>query len=424
MTDPLPSKIRDHGTASGLGAFTAWLEDQGVWLPLAIGLVARCILITTMFHWSTAPVTSDDATYVRFAEGLLRTGRFETNHFPVGYPLFIAPFLMLGSAAFPLIRIAHVALGVLTILIVSRIAALLYGSRAGLLAAWIAALYPPLVFMTGRIMSETLFIALLMLSLYEFLLSDRDQNVARSARAGAFLALASLARSNLVVMFPFVPLWFLAKRSSALRGRLLRALAFTAVAGTILMLPGFYFLQVRGEFTPFATNAGQTFYGANNPLANGGWVDVEAHPELVQSIPPEVRHSPSAYSKAQQSLGVRWIRENPAAFLSLLPKKFANAWIPGFQTSETTSRSRVAKVVLALTAGLLLLGAIVGRLLIEPAQRDGILLAVLVTYTVMSLAFYGNPRIGLFCAPVLIVYAAACVAKLLGRAKASDELTS
>lgn len=397
------------------GSLAGIFERHGVALAVLVGLVGRVVLITAIFHWDavSVPFSSDDTLYIAISKVLAETGHLDTYHFPVGYPLFLAPFLKLGSGALPAVRVAQVLLGLLTIVLVSRIAAMLYGDRAGVIAAWLTALYPPLLYMTGRIMSETLFITLLMLSIYQFLLSDRDQSIRRSALAAAAFGLASLVRSNLIAMLAFVPLWNLAQRGSSLRARLLTATVSAAVAVAILMLPGLYFLSSKGEFIPFATNAGQTFYGANNPLADGGWVQVDDHPELLASIPPEARRSAAAYSKAEQHLGVKWIRENPGAFLGLLPKKFANAWIPGFQTSETTTRSKLAAVVLAVSLALLLLGAIVGRVLVKPARRDGILLSVLATYTIMSLAFYGNPRIGLFCAPVLIVYAAAWVARML-----------
>ncbi|HYP74533.1 MAG TPA: glycosyltransferase family 39 protein [Polyangiaceae bacterium] len=406
----------EHSMAPmNVNGIEAWFVRGGVRRAVLAGLLARVGLITLLLHWTAVPSTSDDATYVRFARAFLETGRIATHHFPIGYPILLAPFLTLGSFAFPAIRIAHVALGLLTIVIVSRIASDLYGERAGLFAAWFTALYPPLVFMTGRVMSETLFIALLVLSLRQFVLSDRDESTKRSVWAGAWLAVGSLARSNLVAMLPLIPLWYLCKRGSSWKGRLTRACACVAIASAILILPGLYFLATTGKFLPLATNAGQTFYGANNPLADGGWVEVNDHPELLRSIPDEVRRSPAAFSKAQQQLGVTWIKEHPTDFLRLLPKKFGNAWVPGFQTSEATSRSKLAAVILPLSLGLLLLGAIAGRLLVKPACRDGILLAVLATYTVMSLAFYGNPRIGLFCAPILIIYSGAAASWLLAR---------
>jgi 4-amino-4-deoxy-L-arabinose transferase-like glycosyltransferase len=312
----------------------------------------------------------------------------------------------------------------LTIVVTSRIASLLYGSRLGLIAAWITALYPPLIFMTGRVMSETLFILLLVLSLQQFLLGDWEGRSWRSVVAGGLFAVASLVRSNLMPMLAFVPLWLLRRPGADLGARLRAAALCMAAAIAILVLPGFYFLATTGQFIPSATNAGPTFYGANNPLADGGWVQVEDHPELLRSIPESVRRSAPAYSRAQFQLGLGWIRENPKAFLQLLPRKLGNAWVPGLQKSETTSGSRVALLVFILSAGPLLAAAIAGRALVRPAQRDGILLAVPITYTLMSLAFYGNPRIGLFCAPVLIVYASSMLGRVLGFAPGADKQAS
>jgi 4-amino-4-deoxy-L-arabinose transferase-like glycosyltransferase len=392
-------------------------ERHGVALAVVVGLILRVALVTVIHHWDAVPSSGDDFVYVAITRALIETGRLET-HYPVGFPLFLSPFLMLGTGAFSAIRAAHVLLGLVTIVLVARIAALLYGKRAGVIAALLISVYPPLIYMTGRIMSETLFIAILMASIHQFLLADHEQTIKRSALASALFGLASLVRSNLILMVPFIPLWFLMRLGTSLRARLVNGAVCAVVIVTILILPGIYFLGSKGEFIPFATNSGQTFYGANNPLADGGWVQVEDHPELLASIPPDVRRSPVAYSKAQQALGFKWIRENPQAFLSLLPKKFANAWIPGLQSSETTSQSKLATIVLVMSYALLLLCAIAGRILVRPARRDGILLSVLVSYTVMSLVFYGNPRIGLFCAPILVVYTAGLLAQILGAAEA------
>src|SRR5579859_3359914 len=190
------------------------MNFRGLGLPLAVGLLARVAVTTVVHHWGAVPFTSDDATYVRFAKALFAHGRLETAHFPIGYTFFLAPFMGLGDAAFPLIRAVQVVLGVLTVAIVSRTTGLLYGERAARIAAWWTALYPPLVFMTGRIMSETWFIALLTASLYEFLLADREPTLRRNAFAGAIFGLASIFRSNLVPMLPFIPLWQLVRRGN------------------------------------------------------------------------------------------------------------------------------------------------------------------------------------------------------------------
>ena len=396
------------------GSLAAFLERRGLLLAVGVGLVARLAMTSALFQWDAVPTSSDDETYAKFALGLLRTGHLESHHMPVGYPFYVALVLKLSGGSFAAVRATHVLFGVGTVALVSKVAGVLYGRRAGLAAAWLTALYPPLVFMTGRVMSETLFIFLLMASLLQLLIGDRDASTGRTVAGGALFAVASVVRSNLLVMLPFLPLWILARPGAAFPVKLRRAVLCGAVAGAIVLLPGLYFLLDRGEFIPSATNAGQTFYGANNQYANGGWVHFEDHPDLIASIPPSVAQSAQAYSKAQFQLGLQWIRREPGAFLRLLPKKLANAWVPGLQVSETTSGSKLALFVFNLSSGLLLLGAIGGRLLVRPARRDGILLAVPATYTLMSLAFYGNPRIGLFCSPVLIVYGASIVARVLG----------
>jgi len=392
-------------------------------LALIAGALARILLITAVFDWSEAPTRSDDLTYRQIAESLLEDGRLATHHFPVGYPLFLGVILAATGGSYIAVRVVQVLLGVLTIAVASRIARLLYGEEAGAITAWLMALYPPLLYLTGRIMSETLFIALLMSSILFFLNSDRDRASSLLGPAAFLFGLACLVRSNLVLMIPAIPGWLLLRPGGALAKKLLNAGLVTGTLGAVLISPGLYFWATQGEFVPFATNAGQTFYGANNPLADGGWVQVEDHPELLREISPDVRRSNTTYSRAQYRLGFGWIQRNPRDFLRLLPKKLANAWIPGFQRAEFTSSSRVAFIVQACSLGFVLVGAIAGRLLVRPRQRDCLLLAVLGTYTVMSLVFYGNPRIGLFCAPILIVYAAALIGHL-ARRRASSRTTS
>jgi 4-amino-4-deoxy-L-arabinose transferase-like glycosyltransferase len=407
------------------------LQRQGLAAAVVVGLIARVALTSVLFSWRSIPTHGDDASYIHFAQVILQTGAPESHHLPLGYPIFLAAILELGGGSFVVVRAANVLLGLITIVVVSRIAGILYGDRAKVMAAWLTALYPPLVYMTGRVMSETLFIALLMLALERFLVADRGRRLRDYALAGGLFGLASLVRSNLLLLLAFIPLWQLGPwplhrpLQETLRSRLVPAVLSGAVAACILCLPGLYFLKTTGQFVPTATNAGQTFYGANNPLADGGWVEVEEHPELLQSIPPDLRAAARgspvappqlaaavAYSRLQTRLATRWIEEHPGAFLKLLPKKFANAWLPGVQQSETTSGSKIASLVQALSAGLLLGGAIGGRLRAGLRQRDGLLIAVLATYTIMSLAFYGNPRIGLFCAPILIVYCASLFGSL------------
>lgn len=373
---------------------------------IVLGAALRIAVITFFFGWDTIPTANDDGDYHRIAQGILRNGQIPTHHFPVGYPLFLAASLSLSGGSYVAVRVLQLILGALTVGVISRLTHRLYGRTAAEIAAWLTAVYPPLVYMTGRIMSETLFIFLLFSGLFLWIEADRLRSSGKAMVAAALIATSCLVRSNLLLLPLLIPLWQLVswprQRAALLRGLVLP----TVLTALILLLPGIYFLVAHGSFMPTATNSGKTFYGANNSLVQGGWVSVDLHPELLRELEPEARTSESSYNRGLWKLGFRWIREHPGEFLGLLPYKLANAWVPGMQSSKLVSSNRVASLALMLSFGSLLVLGFLGILFARPAARDGLLLGVLGIYTFMSLVFYGNPRIGLFCAPVLIVYAA------------------
>lgn len=72
------------------------------------------------------------------------------------YPLLMAPLTLLGQASLPAIYAMNVALGVLTVALVYRLGSSLFGSRAGLLAAAIAAALPGLWLWTPIVSAENL----------------------------------------------------------------------------------------------------------------------------------------------------------------------------------------------------------------------------------------------------------------------------
>lgn len=383
-------------------------------IALAVGCLARILAVSYAFDWNAPPLFGDGITYVQFAGTLASTGVLASHHHPVGYPLFLGAVFASFGKSFALVRSIQIVAGLVTILATAAVARRLWGETASVISAWGMAVYPPLLYMTGRIMSETLFLCLLTVSLHLWLEWEARGGRNRSVWAGAFLALAFLFRSNLLPLAAFVPIWQMHRNRARARRPMEGVLLSLVVMVLILAAPGAYFLGTQGEFAPLPTNSGKTFIGANNPQANGGWVSIDQHPELVASLPPQTEMSEAAYSRALTSLGVRWIRDNPGDFLALLPRKLANAWVPGMQRSGVTDESSRAALVLTLSYGALSLLALAGVLTARrPRAPDGLMLGVLVVYTVVSLAFYGNPRLGLVCAPILIVYGAAFVARHL-----------
>lgn len=202
--------------------------------------------------------------------------------------------------------------GTVGLLAVFGIAALLAGPVAGLLAALAVAVYPPLVYSTGELMSEPLGACLLALATLAamFGLTRRgaaqsagvalgDAGAATGARrarvrppaphrsgvlhrlirapaapfalAGALYGLAILARADLVFLLPVLAVWVLVARwrSPGRRGGLTAGAALLA-AGLLVLAPWSVFAsREAGSFVPVTTGGGSALF-VGTYLPGGG----------------------------------------------------------------------------------------------------------------------------------------------------------
>src|SRR3954466_6911 len=138
-------------------------------VAVVIGLLLR--LAFAFGYWIDKPLTQDGREYLALARSL-SAGKGLTYDAPLsssdtprfgrapGYPVFLA---LLGgdlrefSATPPQVKIAQSIVGALGVWLIGAIARRAGGHRAGVAAAFIAAMYPPLVWICAYVFSETLF---------------------------------------------------------------------------------------------------------------------------------------------------------------------------------------------------------------------------------------------------------------------------
>jgi 4-amino-4-deoxy-L-arabinose transferase-like glycosyltransferase len=155
-------------------------------------------------------------------------------------------------------------LGVGTVLLVGLIAKEVAGPRAGLVAAFLAAVYPNLWVFDGFILSETMamfMVALSVLLAYRYL---RQPSIWRALGLGFACGLAALARAELVLLLPLLvlPCILFMRRTDEVQK--LKALAVAGVAAVIAMGPWIGFNLVRFEKPVFlSTGLEPTMLGAN-----------------------------------------------------------------------------------------------------------------------------------------------------------------
>jgi hypothetical protein len=422
------------------------------WLAAAVvaGLVLR--LAFALVYWVGQPLTRDEREYLSLARSLAAGRGFVYDAVvldsPVqpfgrspGYPAFLA---MVGggsrvTTAVPTaVKVAQSVVGAIGVLLIGLIASRVAGARAGVAAACIAAVYPPLVWLPAYAYSEALFwpVGLGIILLIDRL--ARRPSLRLTLVCGLVIGAAILVRGALTLVVPLAMLWLVVREFGRPRGaaptgsvpketgapesaptagvrRGVVAALVLAIGVALVLLPwGVRNYRRDGRFVLVASEGGVTFWTGNNALARGEG-DMAANPAIKRASQAlhaahptltEDQLEPIYYQEA-----FTWIRTHPADWLWLEVRKVFYLVVPiGPSYTLHSSRYLVASVV---SYGLLLALAIAG--LVVGGRRWGatpgtwLMLAAAVA---MCLVFFPQERFRLpVIDPVLILFAGAALAR-------------
>lgn len=397
---------------------------RAIWLAVLAGLVLR--LVFGFGYWVGKPLTHDEREYLSLATNLVEgrgfsypaaaPGETEPERFgraPL-YPLFLAAVTgPTGLDALTAIRLAQSLLGALGVWLVTLVASRVAGPRAGLAAAWIAAVYPPLVWTPAYVFSETLYMAL---ALGHVLVAGRVLGErggwgtqGRLLWCGAVGGLAALARPAHLFFLLLLWLWLLTKRR-------LRDAVLIAVGALVVIAP-WTARNVReyGRVVLIASEGGITFWTGNHPLSPGEG-DMAANPAIKrdnqrlraahEGLTPE-QLEPVYYREAMQA-----IARDPVWWVGLLARKAFYTWIPiGPSYTLHSTRYLAASLV---SYGLLLAAGLAGALIVVRARRWPVALGLLMASAVLvCVVFFPQERFRIpVIDPALIVFAASGLALL------------
>jgi 4-amino-4-deoxy-L-arabinose transferase-like glycosyltransferase len=223
---------------------------------------------------------TDAADYDRIAVSLAEHGHFPTTLLaapggPTAYrpPLFPALLAVLdrvvgtGSAGtrWEAGRLLEAVLGAVVVALICVVGARVWDRRVGLVAGALASVFPPLVLVGSALMSEPLFIALMLGAVLAALEHRDSPHRARWAVVtGALAGLTALTRSNGILLL--IPLWFLLWfRRPRLTRASLTAPAVAVLAALVMLVPW----TVRNAlvlhaFIPISTESGYVVDGTYN----------------------------------------------------------------------------------------------------------------------------------------------------------------
>ena len=342
-------------------------EKKALLFLFCVSLVLR---IAFVLIFSSHASAGDSGRYIGTAQTLLRGEGFGARpHVPV-YPLFVALVFSVSSGNVFAVQLTQAVVGAFTAVVTYFLAKHIFDPQAALLAAGLVALHPGLIFWTPYVLTETLFVFLIMLLMLSFYHLKASPSIGRSVCTGALLGITALCRPIAIGLLPLFVLWFLLTSKLPLKRRWALIGVF-AVSSLLLIAP--WIARNYLAFNAFILNpSGKPFYSGNNPhplVASLGVADVG----YDFPFPPEITGMNAAQADLYfRQAAIAYIWNNPGQFARNALQRLYLFWSPFFPTYS--KRHNIANALLYLP---FYAAAVSGLILSREKWHQTLLLALL-----------------------------------------------
>jgi 4-amino-4-deoxy-L-arabinose transferase and related glycosyltransferases of PMT family len=335
-------------------------------------------------------------------------GHRATAYWPPLFPMFLAVWQAIFGESIRTSQLMGCVTGAGTVLLTGLLGRAVAGRTVGLVAAALVGLSPFVIAVDGSLMSETLYLPLVLLALL-FAYRARERPTLWSwVLLGATIGLASLARGDalFLVVVAMIPAAFLARgswKNFTLRmgaGLLALALVITPwVVRNAIKVGEPTLSTVSASAVIAVSNCDATYHGR----LLGSWSYACMHPKLGFTM------SEARYSALVRKEGIDYALAHVSRWPLVGAARVARVW--GFwdpreltirEAAETRNRTwqRLAWPASLATLGFGLAGFwILGR----RGRPIAVLIAPVVMSTVIALATYGNTRFRTAAEPVLLI---------------------
>lgn len=322
---------------------------RSVELGLALRVAAACLV-----HWyagrkGTLCVFADTNIYWELARTILEREPFQVMQFDVphfalrtpGYPLFLAACQAIFGARLMPVRLVQAALNALAIVLLYRLAARVLpeadrsapeGWSTPRAAAFLMAVEPYTVGMSALVLSEGLFVPLMLLGLrgISVLWPGEGQgrpgpgrSIAVAVGAGLAIAAAILVRPSWALFVPPLLAAWVAFAGRGRRAVALRDAVAVALAVAVLMAPWWLRNErLFGRFVPTAMWVGASLYDGLRPGATG------ASDMRFLEAPDVAALGEEAQDAELTRRALAFVRAEPGRALELFAIKLGRFWSP------------------------------------------------------------------------------------------------
>jgi tetratricopeptide (TPR) repeat protein len=332
------------------------------------------------------------------------------------YPYVVAAVYVVSSNDVGTVRILQHLAGAAAVLLIYIMGRMLFGFRAAVIAALLAAGYAVVIHFEGRLLFDfpVAFLALLWLTL-ALRWSGRPSGLRFAALGFLFGLMCTMRPTFLPLAIPVFGylLWFEVKQE---RLRLAAPLVLSFLVPVVFVTARNAI--IGGDPVVIASQGGINFYIGNNPQADGmssavpdagglAWEPRQLEFIAQQSFGRPVR--PSEVSRYWYSRGFAFVFDQPLAFLHLTLKKVYLFWsrIEIKNNLSFYSFERASSILKLLPVGFWLIGplGIAGMVLAwKNYPRSRLLVVFIVSYMLVTVAFFVCDRFRLPIVPLLCVF--------------------
>jgi hypothetical protein len=249
------------------------------------------------------------------------------------YPYFLAVVKLAFGHDLHTIRIVQIALGSLACALLFIAGRAWFSHRAGVVAGFLLAAYPPAIFFDTLIQKANLGLLWTVLLLWTLALARVRPTGTRWVACGAVLALLMLTREETILLVPAISLWiFFVRRPEDVPTRARWFVGLFVGLALVLAPVGLRNLKVGGEFLITTSQAGSNFFMGNNPKATGMYMPLKPgrsntayeRRDAIDLAEKALKKklTPKEVSSYWFSQSFAFIRSQPGAWIKLMGKKF------------------------------------------------------------------------------------------------------
>jgi 4-amino-4-deoxy-L-arabinose transferase-like glycosyltransferase len=413
-------------------------SEFGRWVLLATAIGAAIRIAWLVSRWND-PIGFEDAFFYHHQANLLADGKGFISPFPylsAGittpaaehpplFSLYLAVFSSFGATSVGWHQLATTLLGIATVPLVALAGREAGGRRVGIVAGFIAAIYPHLWYQDGIVWAEAsaqAAVALFVLVAFRYV---RRPSVRTLGALGLTAAIAAMARTELILLLPLGVIPLALWTEGLGRGRRWRWAAAGIVAGLAALLPWIAFNLARFDApTTLSSNVGLTLASANCDSTwygpNIGYWDFSCA-KAAGTRTSLTGGDPSEVDAAARAEALDYIAANKGrlpAVLAARVARVAGLWSPRQQVQIDVIEDRPLRVAQSGVAlWWLVLGLAVAG--VAALRRAGIpswpALAPVVAMLVGVLSAFASTRYRASAEPAMVVLAAAGAVSLLDR---------